>query len=155
MFPWNYFPFKKDSQNGFNPNNIEQYVNDIVGKVFPEHLQDMLNQEDDTDHRNPKTSKKPNNKPGKLDYSVFDTHEFVFVRIKIEDKDWVNRMKVFYTSNQIIIEHIPKTGNKHTITLPALVRRKGATAYYRDDMLEVKIPKREDLQYSEIDITEK
>ena len=42
----------------------------------------------------------------------------------------------------------------HKIPLPSLVKKKGTTAHYKEGMLEIKIPKNMDLQFSEVDITE-
>ena len=40
----------------------------------------------------------------------------------------------------------------YTIILPSTVKKKGATAIYRDHVLEIKIPKYSDWRFSEIDV---
>ncbi|WP_077213645.1 Hsp20/alpha crystallin family protein [Bacillus dakarensis] len=158
MFPWNSFPFNKDTKKmleQMKPAEIEKYVQEMMGKMFSQQTQgssvppDFLKSFDNT--INP--SQERNHDVG-LQTSVFETHHDVFVMIPIKDPNWLKEMKLFYTSNQLIIEHIPEYENKQVVTLPSIVKRKGATAHLKDQVLEVKIPKNIDMQYSEIDIKE-
>jgi HSP20 family molecular chaperone IbpA len=74
--------------------------------------------------------------------------------IPIKDEDCLKSLKVCHTSNQLIIENYPSESERQVYTLPATVRKKGGVATYKDGLLEVKIPKNTDLQYSEIDVKE-
>lgn len=162
MFPWNFFPFSKEmisKLQKMNPEDINKYVQELVGNVFQSsNVPNPLNQEDffkgfDFFKAN-NTQQKVKTEDQKLNYSVFETHDFVFARIKIESEEWLKHLKLYHTSNLLILEHIPEKENKHSIPLPCLVKKKGTTAYYKDGMLEIQIPKNVDIQYSEIDINE-
>ena len=156
MFPWNLFPFNKDAKNRMdqmNPQDIQKYVQQMMDKLMPDSLQKM-----EPDKMFQSFSKGENfrndniNHSEKFNYVVFETHHYV--RIPILDSNWLEHLKIFYTSNQLIIQHIPSFEDKHTITLPAIVRKKGSVALYKDDILEIRIQKNIDIQYSEIDVTE-
>nr|WP_295975523.1 Hsp20/alpha crystallin family protein [uncultured Bacillus sp.] len=160
MFPWNSFPFDKDMQSKISqmkPEEINQYVQDIMekmGKMFHPAAQRYMDPKHfHFDHGEPLFPTTA--KSSALQYAVFETHDFVFVRIYIEQEEWLKQLKLYHTSHLLILEHIPATGEKLSIPLPALVKRKGTTAQYKEQTLEVKIPKNIDMQFSEIDIIER
>jgi HSP20 family molecular chaperone IbpA len=164
MFPWNIFPFNKDTKGTMQqmkPEDINQYVQDMMGKMFPANMGGMFptnmggmfNPQDMMKNIHPDVNfKQPSNTS--LQSSVFETHDNVFVRIQINSEEWLNQMKLYHTSNHMIVEHIPESTDKHTIVLPAIVKKKGASARYKDGMLEIQVPKNMDLQFSEIDVKE-
>ncbi|MDZ5474631.1 Hsp20/alpha crystallin family protein [Bacillus sp. 31A1R] len=157
MFPWNLFPFNNQMKNmteQINPNNIEGYIQDMMSKMFPQHMEGMNQQTPPNPFFNQNSNTSSSNKKSPLDSSVFETHEYVYAMVPIKNEEWLRKLKLFYTSNQLIIEHIPDDRDKQIITLPAIVKRKGATAQYKDGLLEVRIPKNIDMQFSEIDVTE-
>jgi hypothetical protein len=143
------------------PEEVNQYVQNIMGKMFQSsspngmNPQDILKgfQEFHPFQQNHDPASTPSHDK-KLNYSVFETHDYIFVRIQMETEDWLKQLKLTHTSHLLILEHIPEIGDKHPIPLPSLVQKKGTTAQFKDHMLEVKIPKNVDMQYSEIDITE-
>lgn len=152
MFPWSRFPFNKDMKKmmeQIKPEEINHYIQNMMGQMLPEQMQKIMNNQN-FNGKAEQFSPPPSAFPA----SVFETHENVYVRLEIKDEEWLKNMRLFHTSNQMIIEHIPNFEDKHTITLPALVKRKGTTANVKDGILEIKIPKNIDMQYSEIDITE-
>jgi HSP20 family molecular chaperone IbpA len=154
MFPWHLFPFHKDTNNTMKqmkPEDINQYVENIMGQMIPNQMQGMMNPKDMMKGFNNQANQPT---PSSFPSSVFETHDFVFVRVPIKEERWRKDMRLYHTSNQMIIEHIPEHNDKHTITLPALVKKKGTTATIKDGILEVKIPKNVDMQYSEIDVTD-
>jgi hypothetical protein len=164
MFPWNSFPFSKEMKSKMQhmkPEEINQYVQNIMGKMFQSSSSNEMNPQDILKelqgfhpfHQNPDYASTPSH-DGKLNYSVFETHDDIFVRIQIKTEAWLKQLKLTHTSHLLILEHIPEIGDKHSIPLPSLVQKKGTTAQFKDSMLEVKIPKNVDMQYSEIDITE-
>jgi HSP20 family molecular chaperone IbpA len=155
MFPWNFTPFNKDTikkLQQMRPEEIEKYVNEMLGKMMPAEMQEM----DFTKGSNPfNISAQPTTqKFNQLEANVFETHDDVYVIIQVKNKNDVSNMRIFHTSNQLIIEHFPEAEDKHTITLPAIVKRKGARASYKEGTLEIKLPKSIHLQYTEIDIRE-
>ncbi|MHC0035671.1 Hsp20/alpha crystallin family protein [Pseudoneobacillus sp. C159] len=160
MFPWNFSPFNKKSNNlmgQLNPNDMEKFIKQIMEQMMPKDMQGMFN---NTNWLNPnQNGNQPNEQAQNqssesLSYSVFDTHNDVFVRISIKDESWLSQLKLFHTSNQLIVEHIPNQNDKYTITLPSIVRKKGTVTTYKDQILEVRIPKNVDMQFSEIEIPE-
>ncbi|MBT2695663.1 Hsp20/alpha crystallin family protein [Bacillus sp. ISL-55] len=156
MFPWNLLPFDRNTQKKIlemKPDEIENYVQQMMGKMLQPNMQGMLKPEEwlkgMQQHNSPDPAKQTNG----LGAEMFETHDFVFVRVPLKEEAWVKQMKLFYTSNQVIIEHIPDLSDKHTLVLPATVKRKGAAANYRDGVLELKLHKIVDMQYAEIDIS--
>jgi len=161
MFPWNLFQFNKEMQSKMkqmNPTEMNQYVQNIMDKMFTSSFPDKMNSQEmmrDFDpfhpsYQQPSSTEYTEN----IKYSIFETHENIFVRIHIESEEWLKELRLYHTSTQLIIEHIPTIHDKHSIQLPSLVKKKGTTAHYKDGILEVRIVKNIDMQYSEVDITE-
>ncbi len=156
MFPWNIFPFNKDMKDTMKkmkPEEIDNFIQDIMGKVMPANMRGMMNPQDMFGGFQSSVGQ-PQSPTDLLNSTAFETHDFVFVRIPIKNEEWIKQIRIYHTTNQLIVEHVPQQEDKHTITLPAIVKKKGATANFKDSMLEVKIPKNIDMQYSEIDVTE-
>jgi HSP20 family molecular chaperone IbpA len=154
MFPWNMFPFTKDMKESLQkmkPDEINNYVQDLIGKMMP-NMGDMMNRQDL--FNNFQTPDLKQRSANVLNSTAFETHDYVFVRIPIRNEDWLNQLRLYHTSNQLIVEHIPEKEDSNTITLPAIVKKKGGSANYKDGVLEIKIPKNIDMQYSQIDVTE-
>jgi HSP20 family molecular chaperone IbpA len=157
MFPWNIFPFNKDMKDKIQkmkPEEIDNYVQDLLGKIMPTHMRGMTNPQDFFGGFQSQVPQYQPTTKAPLNSNAFETHDYVFVRIPIKQEEWVKHLRIYHTSNQLIIEHIPEHEDKHVITLPAIVKKKGASANYKDNMLEVKIPKNIDMQFSQIDVTE-
>jgi HSP20 family molecular chaperone IbpA len=161
MFPWNFFPFSKEAQSKLqkmNPEEMNQYIQKMINNIFQSSTNtNPLQPEEFMKGFHPfqsNTDQPSSVQDSSLDYSVYETHNFIFVRIQLESEEWLKQMKLYHTAHLLILEHIPEYGNKHSIQLPSLVKKKGTTANYKDGMLEVQIPKNIDFQYSEIDITE-
>ncbi len=172
MFPWNMFsPFLKNGKNmmnGMNPDDIQNYVQNMMKQTFPEDWQGMMNpqemmnqaagfgnqgnqgnQQPESESQHTSHSQQP------IQTNVFETFEDVYIRMKLPEDEWINQLKVFHTSNQAIFENIPEIGDRQVITLPSLVKRKGASCQYKEGILEMKIPRSVDLQYTEVDIAER
>lgn len=156
MFPWNLFPFNKDSKNmlqKMKPEEIDKYVQEIMENMMPGNMRGMMNPQDIMSHfQTPLGSQQQ--APDALMSTTFETHDFVFVRIPVKSEEWLKQIAIYHTSNKLLVEHIPEREDKHSITLPAIVRKKGAAANYRDGILEIRIPKNIDMQFSQIDVTE-
>jgi HSP20 family molecular chaperone IbpA len=159
MLPWNFFPFNKKMNNQmgqFDQNEIDKFVKQMMGQMMPAQMQEMMNNQDWMKSSQKQSSEQASSTTGEsLSYSVFDTHNHVFVRISIKEESWLKQLKLYHTSNQLMVEQIPTATDKLTITLPSIVRKKGTTTTYKDNILEVKIPKNIDMQYSEIEISER
>lgn len=155
MFPWDFPPFNKDTLKNLQrmrPDEVEKYVNEVVGRMFPPEMQQMsFGMGANSSKVQPDQKKETQNR---LHANVFETHDYVYVQIPITNEKWLEELKMYHTSNQLIIEHIPEWENKQIITLPAIVRKKGAKASFRDGTLEIKLLKNMDMQYSEINVTE-
>jgi hypothetical protein len=155
LFPWNLMPFDKNTQKKFlemKPDEIEKYVQQMMGKMLQPNMKGVL-KPDEWLKQMEKNTNDPLKPSDSINAEVFETHDFVFVRLPLKDEAMLKQMKLFYTSNQVIIEHLPDVSDKHTLVLPATVKRKGAAAAHRDGILELRFPKIVDLQYSEIDIS--
>ena len=64
------------------------------------------------------------------------------MRVHIKDESQLSTIKIFHTSNQLIIEGLPFLEEKHVVTLPSIVKMKGAISEYRDDYLQIKMVKK-------------
>lgn len=128
--------------------DVQSFIEKVFSQVIPENMQGMMNQNDGSSQKVNAKSEHP------LHADVFETHLYVFVRIPIEDESWLKKMKLYHTSNQSIIEGIPEESDRHVITLPALVKKKGASAQYKESTLEIRLQKSFNTQYSEIDVSD-
>lgn len=161
MLPWNFFPFTKDMQSQLqkmNPDEINQYVQNIMNNMFSSSFPNNMKPEDFMKGFQPYTQMN-NQEPSPsskdtLNYSVYETHEYIFVRVQVKKEEWLQQLRLYHTSNLLILEHIPDHSDKHSITLPSLVKKRGTTAHLKEDMLEIKLPKDIDLQFSEVDVSE-
>jgi hypothetical protein len=155
LFPWSLLPFDQNTQKKFlemKPDEIEKYVQQMMGKMFQPNMNGML-RPDEWLKKMKKDTSDPLRSSNGLNADIFETHDFIFIRVPLKEEGWLKQMKLFFTSNQVIIEHIPELTDKHTIILPSTVKRKGAAASHRDGVLELKLAKNIDLQFSEIDIS--
>lgn len=89
------------------------------------------------------------------DYQVFHLHDYVIVRIPIKENVKLKEMKVYHTSSELILEGFPKQGETQTIQLPALVQHKKSKAIYKQQTLEISMPKVQDYRITHLDIRTK
>ncbi|MBW8350940.1 Hsp20/alpha crystallin family protein [Bacillus sp. IITD106] len=152
MFPWGMFPFNEDIKKlteQLNPSDVHSYVNDMMKKLMNNTPMDnMLSPQ----MNNTKDTQKSNNE---VSAQVFETFDDVYVRLHLPPNISLSQLKIFHTSNQVIIENLSGEGSKQIFTLPSLVKKKGATAQVKNQILELKIPRHDDLQYTEITVSEK
>ncbi|RHW42246.1 Hsp20/alpha crystallin family protein [Neobacillus notoginsengisoli] len=145
MFPWGSFPFNKnmpsDLQN-MKPETIEKYVKDAMEAYFPGNSFQPF-QTEGNDDRATSVEEEP------YQAAIFNTHDFVFVRLEVAEEHLEN-IRLFHTSSQLILENLPETGKKQVYNLPSVVRKKGASASVRDGILEVRLQRAIDVQLSEI-----
>lgn len=151
MFPWNTLFSSNKKQNNFlknfQNNDVQSFIDQVFSEVMPDNLKETMN-----DVRSSNQNQSTANNP--LNATVFETHLYIYIRIPIEAEDWLQKMKIFHTSNQAMIHGVPNDDDKHVISLPALVRKKGTTVQFKDDVLEIRLQKQSDIPFSEIDISE-
>jgi HSP20 family molecular chaperone IbpA len=153
MFPFNFFPFNKEMKNKLQhmkPDEIDQFIKGILGNVMPAQSGSTINSQDFVNQYRPQPSQQANS----LNSTAFETHDSVFVRIPIKDESLLKDLRIYHTANQLMVENIPERDHKHTITLPAMVKKKGSNAKFKEGILEIKLIKSYDIQYSQIDVTE-
>lgn len=138
MFPWNLFNSHKS--NPLNEQNFQQMLEQWMRQTFPFYQ-----------HPNNKNQRQHSSTHSNLNEVVFETHENIYIRIPIRNEEKLDHIKVFYSLNKCLIKGLTEN-ELYTIILPATVKKKGAKAVYRDEILEIKIPKNIDWQYSEIDV---
>ncbi|MEH6945976.1 Hsp20/alpha crystallin family protein [Bacillus sp. JJ634] len=153
MFPFSSLFSSSKNQNGFlknlQQNDVQSFIEKVFTEVMPNNMQDVMNQGAvKAKESGTRTAENP------LQANVLETHSFIYIRIPIQDESWLKQMKIYHTSNQSMIHDIPNEGDKHNIPLPALVRKKGTSVQYKDNILEIRFQKHSDLNYSEIDISE-
>lgn len=160
MFPWNFFPFDKETKKmmqNMNPGEIEKYVHDMMKNIFQRQYENIPKDGNvhNTYHgfQSRPSSFNENSRENVLDANIFETHDYIFIMIPVR-KEWLSNMRLYHTSNQVIIEHVPEMDNKHVYTLPAIVKKKGTTARFKDGLLEIKLLKHIEINFSEINITE-
>ncbi|WP_059170781.1 Hsp20/alpha crystallin family protein [Bacillus sp. FJAT-27445] len=144
MFPWGSFPFNKDMSSmmkDMKPDSIEKYVREAIEAYLPKGSVDSFQVSDEAQSRHVPHAQA----------QVFLTHDYVYARIPISE-DSMESIRLFHTSNQLFIENIPEQGQKQAYELPAVVKKKGATASVRDGILEIKLIRAFDVQMSEINL---
>jgi HSP20 family molecular chaperone IbpA len=157
----------KDMMKNMNPQDVDHYVKGVMKQMFPsdwqgmqdpgnmmKNMNSMMNgmNEKAYDHSREEPVQSGNEK---IPVHIFEALECIYIQLKIPDEELVKNMKVFHTSNQAILENVPTTGERQVITLPALVKKKGSSAQYKEGILEIRIPKSIDLQFTEIDVSER
>ncbi|WP_044896276.1 Hsp20/alpha crystallin family protein [Bacillus alveayuensis] len=148
MFPWNQFFQSQnfhDMMKKMNAKDVEDYVNQVMNEVFhanfPANFPFLSPTFSSNEHK-----KKQEHAP-----DVFETNEFVYVTLPISDEQKKN-IKIQHTNHHLYLLHYPNQQDQKKILLPSPVKRKGTKAYVKDGKLEIKFLKREDHQYTEIDI---
>lgn len=167
MFPWNMFPFgdKKNMMQNMNPQDIEKHVKELISQAMPQQWQGMFNHDDmmkramtmfnSPNQQEPDEPSSSNLHSQSINADVYETFDDIYIRIPINDEEWLKQVKILHTSNQAIIENIPNQGQRHVITLPTLVKRKGTVAQYKDQVLEIRLSKNADINLTEVDVSEK
>ncbi|CEG27521.1 Hsp20/alpha crystallin family protein [Bacillus sp. B-jedd] len=147
MFPWGSFPFGKNMASNLQdmkPEAIEKYVRDAMEAYFPGQ---SLNPFQSAETNGQESSQEA----GQSEAAIFNTHDFVFVRVEVPEER-MDHIRLFHTSSQLIIEDFPEQGKKKVYSLPSVVKRKGASASIRDGILEIRLLRAIDVQLSEISL---
>lgn len=150
MFPWNNkMPFNEinspDSLKNMNPNEVEKYIQHVMKSVFGGDFSQTFPFQGDLNNYT-------NHTPKINKHEIFETSDFIYVKIPVEET-LLPLLKIQHTSSQLIIINYPAEGEQKTIMLPSPVKRKGTKAIYRGNMLEIRLIRNEDHHFSEIPIT--
>ncbi|HHW37021.1 MAG TPA: hypothetical protein GXX18_07270 [Bacillales bacterium] len=162
MFPWNLNGNLQDYIKQFSdikPNEVD----DFIKKILSSHMPYQPTPQSDMKTREQKKSTIPNKEPTitpshaqpknePIEIKVFESHEDVFVHFPLNNKNDIKTGKIYYNSNRLIIKDVPNIGDKHNVLLPAIVQQRGAKINYKNGILQIKIPKADDLQFTEIDL---
>ena len=151
MNPWNFlFPFQKHMKNfspGMGTNEMETFMKNMFEQVSKNSANDAAA----GNNIHQPAGEAENTNP--LNVHVFETHHDVYVRVPVKNTESLKKLKIYHTSNTAIVEDYPHIGDKHIFTLPSIVKKKGGSANFKDGILEIRLEKAFDLQYSEINIS--
>ncbi|WP_314584119.1 Hsp20/alpha crystallin family protein [Paenibacillus terrigena] len=92
--------------------------------------------------RNIPTTAKKNNL---LKHDIFQTHNFVFIKVAIPQNVNIRDLQVSVSPNQIMIEGLPENQH-HVIKLPEIVKFRDSKAKFKDGILQIKVRKNIDDQ---------
>ncbi|AZB43186.1 spore gernimation protein GerT [Bacillus sp. FJAT-42376] len=150
MFPWNkQYPFNQQKLPDFfkkmNPNQVENYVQQVMGQVFGQDQAAGFPYQFAENHE-----EKQKSVPSESWYEATDR---LYFKIPIPAEQAKN-VKIQHNSHQLTLVNFPETGEKKSFQMPFLVRRKGTKATYQNEELELSFLKNEDLNVTEIHIPE-
>lgn len=162
MNPWNIlFPFQKYMKN-FSSSPQAKDMEKYMANMFS-NIQNSESSEDNKANRESNfnsifdhfsSDEKKNDCLSPLKATIYETHSDIYIRFPVKEAACIKNLKICHTSNTSIIEGYPNEDDRHVLTLPAIVKKKGGSAQFKDGILEIKLPKTNDLQYSEINVTE-
>jgi len=149
MFPWNLFDGKKDFDpfQYLNDHQLQNLIKQLNNQPFPDFFKGWL--------QGPFQQRNPVEQEKKIKEYLFETHENIYIRIPIPDQQHIRNIKIYYTLDKCVIEGPFFPDSPHTIALPTVVKRKGAKALYKDGTLEIKLPKKLNLPFVEVDVEKK
>ncbi len=156
MFPWNLFPNNKqqmpDWMKYLNQSGLEKQMEQLLSMLSPEQFGSLMKQGLSSDPA--EDPEREGKATGSFEPAIFETHDYVFVRLPIAEEELPN-LKLYHTNNRIILNGLPPHREESlTCPLPCLVKKKGAKSSYKDGILEIILFKIPDSQYSEISVPE-
>lgn len=113
---------------------IEDYVRDILSQVLPDEVMQNSSM----------------SMPSRPHPSVFDTHHDTIVRVKVPEHTSAQELKVFFNTSQLRILGLEE--KEKVIPLPTPGRFDGSKAVFKDNILEIRIPKELNELYQEVNI---
>ncbi|MFK4997833.1 Hsp20/alpha crystallin family protein [Bacillus sp. N9] len=123
--------------------DVHSYVNELIEKFIPQNLDKYT-----------KPSDPASEQSGQLQATIFESLDDVYIKLALPNNN-IADIKISHTSNQVIIENVLEAGKREYISLPCPVRKKGGSAQMEDRILQIKLPKNMDTQYTELTIKEK
>ncbi|NDI37206.1 Hsp20/alpha crystallin family protein [Chengkuizengella sediminis] len=122
--------------NNIDPNNldlswIDKYVSDTIEKAFS-----RTSSTSNVDSSKPTT----NTNTGELKTDLLDIHHYLIAKIYIPKHIDHKKIKLGLNSNKLKIKGLP-SGNSQTIDLPTHIDTYDTKAIYKNQILEVRMPK--------------
>ncbi len=142
MFPWSMLS-KNNQLNDWMKKINETGIEQNFEKIFSRFSNDSLKMDVNS----------AESQPAPTVAEMFETNEFVFIKIPVPSKQMLEQLKISYGFNKLFIEGLPESNEKRTLLLPAVVRKKEAEVYFQDCLLEIKLPKHLDTHLVEIDLS--
>jgi HSP20 family molecular chaperone IbpA len=158
MLPWNkMFPFPKEymKEDIFKQADVDNWMNKAMKGKLP-GTSKMMNSTDffeqSFDLLKQAQSKKWKKKTSGFEPNVFETHDEVFIRFPVSSEEQLRQIKTYHNTTTCFIENLPASGNKHTITLPCIVKSNTSKARYQNGVVEIKITKETNIPVTKIPI---
>ncbi|MBM7714628.1 Hsp20/alpha crystallin family protein [Siminovitchia sp. FSL H7-0308] len=147
-------PFPFLSKGGLPKWLTQSYLNNDIQKF----VQEMVEQSISSSIKNAKMmgsvheveEERPEQANGTLQASTFESNDHVYVRVFVKDESVLPNVKIYHSSNELVIEGMPSSDDRHIISLPSPVRMKESVSEYRDHHLQIKMKKRIDPQFTEV-----
>lgn len=117
MIPWGAFPFNdefKKITEGMKSGNVQSYVDEMMKKFNVAQFGDSP--------MNEKTP--PSFEQAEQKANVFETFDYVYIRLELPSEVSLDQLRIFHTSNQAIIENLHEEERRKVIILPCLVKKK-------------------------------
>ncbi|OPA77870.1 molecular chaperone [Paenibacillus selenitireducens] len=93
------------------------------------------------------------NKNNLIKHDIFQTHNFVFIKIAIPKHIRIRDLQVSVSQNQIRIEGLPENQH-HIIKLPEIVKSQESKAKFKNGILQIKVRKNnDDLKFHDVYIS--
>lgn len=121
---------------------VDQYVQSIISECMRENAMDW--QELTTPHQQVKRPLEPQCK-------IMEIHGFIIVQIKLPEETDIHFLQVDKNSHKIVVYGLP-SGVPFEVTLPGMVHRRGGKAILKDGILEIRLLKYEDNEYTTLPI---
>lgn len=144
MFPWNWF----DKNFQLDENALQNLIEQWTKQMWPHNFQAKSGNQ-----TNERSDHLPEERPS-LQEEVFETHDYIFIRIPIRSRHNVKNIKIQFSHNKCTLTGLLENNEPYVLLLPSPVQKKGARAVYRDEVLEIQLVKSFDWHMSEIDIDE-
>ncbi len=84
----------------------------------------------------------------RLNPQLFEIHDFIIIRTIVPEDVDEKTLKVLTTSTHVTIKGDP-SGNDHIIPLPQGAKKEGTTAAFKNRVLEIRIPKENEVSLPE------
>jgi HSP20 family molecular chaperone IbpA len=111
---------------------LEDYIQGILSQALPQSSEEIA-------------------KKSVLQSEVFETHDYMIAKIKIPNQINPRKIKILFAINQIRLEGLPEN-RKPILQLPAHGRFQGSKAVFKDDILEIRIPKETNENFKQINV---
>jgi HSP20 family molecular chaperone IbpA len=140
----NFDPIRDYFTDSDNREEMFSGIGDYVRRVLSQHFPESDIQDD---RQTAPRSQRPH---PQFNEKIIELHGFVILQIMIPE-DMINNIIVETNSSQIVLYGMP-SGEPKKIKLPCFIRPKLAKAIYRDELLEIRLPKTLDEPFQQIPI---